>query len=77
MSSKKDIRINELFLSDCKKYYQFAPEKIWDNKEVLRIVNSGNGLKTAEYGGLMFGTFGDYTFKFYGIPLKCLNYDWY
>ena len=65
------------FLSDCKEYYKFSPDRIWENEEVLRIVDSGKGLKTVEYGGLMFGTFGGWTFHFYGIPLKCINYDWY
>tara|TARA_Y100000287_G_C14130452_1_gene309615 strand:- start:61 stop:294 length:234 start_codon:yes stop_codon:yes gene_type:complete len=77
MNNKKHIGINLQFLSDCKEYYKNAPDKIWDNKKVLSIVNSGNGLKTIEYGGLMFGTFDNYTFKFYGIPVKCINYDWY
>tara|TARA_B110000967_G_C18624923_1_gene430718 strand:+ start:487 stop:669 length:183 start_codon:yes stop_codon:yes gene_type:complete len=57
------------FLSDCKEYYKLAPDEIWKNNKVLKIVNSGKGLKYVEFDG--------WTFKFYGIPIKCINYDWY
>ena len=63
------------YWADAKEYYNSAPDCVWKREDVIKIVESGKALKIVELGGLMFGEFGNYTFKFNGIPLKCLAFD--
>jgi hypothetical protein len=63
------------YWADAKEYYYNAPDCVWKREDVIKIVESGKALKIVELGGLMFGEFGNYTFKFNGIPVKCLAFD--
>ena len=53
------------------RYYEDAPRECWNDDEILKITYAGGWGKsvTNPEGGLMGRQFGNYIFKYRGLPL--------